>query len=203
MAAQPGRHPIHRRGHVSEAMPRHQKRELDRAMAQAQLAARPGPAWPHTLLSSLSFSSPLLSVSPPLPFASLFAMAMATSTFSPRPATLNKPLRAGIQLHLIPFPHLRAGRLVCATAAGEAPPVEQRDEAELAPAADSNGATVKAEAPAAKTEPPPAPAPVPAFRDARWVNGTWDLTKFDKGGVVDWDAVIDAGEDSDSLIPPS
>jgi len=31
-----------------------------------------------------------------------------------------------------------------------------------------------------------------AFRDARWVNGTWDLTQFDKGGVVDWDAVIDA-----------
>jgi len=124
---------------------------------------------------------------------------MATSTFSPRPATLNKPLRAGIQLHLIPFPHLRAGRLVCATAAGEAPPVEveQRDEAEPAPAAASNGAAVKAEAPAAKTEPPP----VPAFRDARWVNGTWDLTKFDKGGVVDWDAVIDAGEDSDSLTP--
>jgi len=121
---------------------------------------------------------------------------MATSTFSPRPATLNKPLRAGIQLHLIPFPHLRAGRLVCATAAGEAPPVEveQRDEAEPAPAAASNGAAVKAEAPAAKTEPPP----VPAFRDARWVNGTWDLTKFDKGGGVDWDAVIDAGEGSDS-----
>ncbi|XP_066321043.1 light-harvesting complex-like protein 3 isotype 1, chloroplastic [Miscanthus floridulus] len=121
-------------------------------------------------------------------------MAMATSTFSPRSATLNKPLRAGIQLHLIPFPHLSAGRLVCATAAGEAPPVEveQRDEAEPAPAAASNGAAVKAEAPAAKTEPPPAPAPVPAFRDARWVNGTWDLTKFDKGGVVDWDAVIDA-----------
>jgi hypothetical protein len=132
-------------------------------------------------------------------------MAMATSTFSPRPATLNKPLRAGAKpagLHLMPFPRLRAGRLVCATAAGEAPPVEveQRDEAEPAPAAASNGAAVKAEAPAAKTEAPPAPAPapVPAFRDARWVNGTWDLTKFDKGGVVDWDAVIDAGEGSDS-----
>ena len=128
---------------------------------------------------------------------------MATSTFSPRPATL-KPLRArakpaGLQLHLLPFPRLR---VACATAAGEAPPVEQRDEVEPASAAASNGTAVKVEAPAAKPESPPAPAPapapVPAFRDARWVNGTWDLTKFDKGGGVDWDAVIDAGEGSDS-----
>lgn len=122
---------------------------------------------------------------------------MATSTFSPRPATL-KPLRArakpaGLQLHLLPFPRLR---VACATAAGEAPPVEQRDEVEPASAAASNGTAVKVEASAAKPESPPAPAPapapVPAFRDARWVNGTWDLTKFDKGGGVDWDAVIDA-----------
>ncbi|KAG0531498.1 hypothetical protein BDA96_04G027900 [Sorghum bicolor] len=124
-------------------------------------------------------------------------MAMATSTFSPRPATLNKPLRPGAKpASLLPFPCRRAGRLVCATAAGEAPSVEveQRDEAEPAPAAASNGSAVKAEAPAPKAvqaEAPPAAVP-PAFRDARWVNGTWDLTQFDKGGVVDWDAVIDA-----------
>lgn len=32
------------------------------------------------------------------------------------------------------------------------------------------------------------------FKDARWVNGTWDLKQFQKNGTTDWDAVIDAGE---------
>ncbi|RLN08604.1 uncharacterized protein C2845_PM11G13340 [Panicum miliaceum] len=122
-------------------------------------------------------------------------MAMATSTFSPRPASL-RPLRAGAkpQLHLLLFPRLRAGRRgsrLERAAAGEAP-VEvappKEPEAEPAPAAASNGYAVKAfEAPAEA-----AAAPVPAFRDERWVNGTWDLSKFEKGGAVDWDAVIDA-----------
>jgi hypothetical protein len=138
-------------------------------------------------------------------------MAMATSTFSPRPASL-RPLRAGAKpqthrhLHLLPFPRLRAGRRgtrLGRAAAGEAPPVEvappSEPEAEQpAPAAASNGSAVKAvEAPPPPAKPVEAAAaapPVPAFRDARWVNGTWDLTKFEKGGVVDWDAVIDAGE---------
>ncbi|XP_054808830.1 light-harvesting complex-like protein 3 isotype 1, chloroplastic [Prosopis cineraria] len=30
------------------------------------------------------------------------------------------------------------------------------------------------------------------FKDDRWVNGTWDLKKFQKNGSTDWDAVIDA-----------
>lgn len=30
------------------------------------------------------------------------------------------------------------------------------------------------------------------FEDERWVNGTWDLKRFEKGGETDWDAVIDA-----------
>ncbi|KAJ1277675.1 hypothetical protein BS78_04G021800 [Paspalum vaginatum] len=96
-------------------------------------------------------------------------MAMPTSTFSPHPAT-PRTLRAGASR-----PHLlRLRRL--ARAAGEAPvevavaPTEQREP--------EGGA--------------PAPAPFPAFRDARWVNGTWDIAKFDRGGAVDWDAVIDA-----------
>jgi hypothetical protein len=69
---------------------------------------------------------------------------------------------------------------------------------QLTPAAASNGSTVKAvEAPPPRAKPvdaAAAAAPVSAFRDAMWVHGTWDLTKFEKGGVVDWDAVIDAGE---------
>ncbi|CAN6242869.1 unnamed protein product [Urochloa humidicola] len=130
-------------------------------------------------------------------------MAMATSTFSPRPASL-RPLRAGakphLQLHHLPFTRLRASRRgsrLERAAAGEAP-VEvappQEPEAEPAPAAASNGSTVEAPAKAAEAEAEAAAAaaPVPAFRDARWVNGTWDLSKFEKGGVVDWDAVIDA-----------
>ncbi|GMN30920.1 hypothetical protein TIFTF001_003033 [Ficus carica] len=30
------------------------------------------------------------------------------------------------------------------------------------------------------------------FEDPKWVNGTWDLTQFQKDGKTDWDAVIDA-----------
>ncbi|GJM90092.1 hypothetical protein PR202_ga06339 [Eleusine coracana subsp. coracana] len=122
-------------------------------------------------------------------------MAMATSTFSPRPASRAgplKPLQAGASkphLH-ISFPRLRAGRLARA-AAGEAP-VEVVEappkEAEPSPAA-SNGAAVKAETPAKAVEAAPR---LTKFRDERWVNGTWDLRQFEKGGVVDWDAVIDA-----------
>ncbi|CAL5024268.1 unnamed protein product [Urochloa decumbens] len=128
-------------------------------------------------------------------------MAMATSTFSPRPASL-RLLRVGAKphprLHHLPFPRFRAGRRgsrLERAAAGEAP-VEvappQEPEAEPAPAAASNGSAVKAVEAPAKAAEAAAAAPVPAFRDARWVNGTWDLSKFEKGGVVDWDAVIDA-----------
>ncbi|CAL5060558.1 unnamed protein product [Urochloa decumbens] len=128
-------------------------------------------------------------------------MAMATSTFSPRPASL-RILRVGAKphphLHHLPFPRFRAGRRgsrLERAAAGEAP-VEvappQEPEAEPAPAAASNGSAVKAVEAPAKAAEAAAAAPVPAFRDARWVNGTWDLSKFEKGGVVDWDAVIDA-----------
>ncbi|KAJ1283738.1 hypothetical protein BS78_03G149200 [Paspalum vaginatum] len=119
-------------------------------------------------------------------------MAMATSTFSPRPATLRTPRpHSHPHLRLVPSPRLRLRRL--ARAAGEAPvevaPPEQR-ETEPSPAVASNGTASKAATTAVKAE--AVPAPVPSFRDARWVNGTWDLTKFEKGGVVDWDAVIDA-----------
>lgn len=37
------------------------------------------------------------------------------------------------------------------------------------------------------------PHPVAAFKDPRWVKGTWDLTQFEKNGSTDWDTVIDAG----------
>ena len=34
------------------------------------------------------------------------------------------------------------------------------------------------------------------FEDARWKNGTWDLSQFQSSqGKMDWDAVIDAGAD--------
>jgi hypothetical protein len=113
-------------------------------------------------------------------------MAMATSTFSPRPASRAgplKPLQAGAKPHLLlSSPRLRAGRLARA-AAGEAS-VEAVEAAEASLAA-SNGSAAKVVE---------AAAPLPRFRDARWVNGTWDLRQFEKAGVVDWDAVIDAGE---------
>jgi hypothetical protein len=122
-------------------------------------------------------------------------MAMATSTFSPRPASRAgplKPLQAGAKPHLLlSSPRLRAGRLARA-ATGEAPP----KSAEPSLAA-SNGSAARAEAPARAVE---AAAPLPRFRDARWVNGTWDLSQFEKAGVVDWDAVIDAGETATYLF---
>lgn len=34
--------------------------------------------------------------------------------------------------------------------------------------------------------------PAAAFKDPRWVKGNWDLSKFEKNGKTDWDAVIDA-----------
>ncbi|KAK3225013.1 hypothetical protein Dsin_004875 [Dipteronia sinensis] len=30
------------------------------------------------------------------------------------------------------------------------------------------------------------------FQDPKWINGTWDLTQFQKDGQTNWDAVIDA-----------
>ncbi|PKA58891.1 hypothetical protein AXF42_Ash000984 [Apostasia shenzhenica] len=52
---------------------------------------------------------------------------------------------------------------------------EEEDE----PLGSSNGAA------AAKLEPS-------AFKDPRWVRGTWDLSQFVRDGNTDWDAVIDA-----------
>lgn len=31
------------------------------------------------------------------------------------------------------------------------------------------------------------------FEDAKWINGTWDLKKFERNGKTDWDSVIVAG----------
>ena len=40
------------------------------------------------------------------------------------------------------------------------------------------------------------------FEDARWKNGTWDLSQFKSSqGKMDWDAFIDAGLDSMHLSP--
>lgn len=36
------------------------------------------------------------------------------------------------------------------------------------------------------------PAGPPAFKDPRWVGGTWDLKQFGDVGKTDWDAVIEA-----------
>lgn len=62
---------------------------------------------------------------------------------------------------------------------------EKKDEAQV-PNSGANG-VVAVEA--AEEAPPP---PVAAFKDPRWVKGTWDLTQFEKNGSTAWDAVIDA-----------
>ncbi|PON97857.1 Chlorophyll a/b binding protein domain containing protein [Trema orientale] len=36
---------------------------------------------------------------------------------------------------------------------------------------------------------------VSKYENPKWVNGTWDLTQFQKDGKTDWDAVIDAGKE--------
>ncbi|XP_037451488.1 light-harvesting complex-like protein 3 isotype 1, chloroplastic [Triticum dicoccoides] len=126
-------------------------------------------------------------------------MAMATSTFSAHPLSLKpqlgpKPHR----LHLAPFPRLRSHRRLAA--AGEAP-VEappKPAEADPSPAASNGSAAPAAAAPVAAAAAPVAAAKAeavasPKFQDSRWVNGTWDLSRFgNTGGAVDWDAVIDA-----------
>ncbi|XP_047080911.1 light-harvesting complex-like protein 3 isotype 1, chloroplastic [Lolium rigidum] len=121
-------------------------------------------------------------------------MAMATSTFSPHPLPLKpqlgpKPHR----LHLAPFPRLHAHRRLAA-AAGEAP-VEAPPNPEAAdpsPAA-SNGSAAPAPAKAKVKVEAVEVVASPKFQDSRWVNGTWDLSRFGStGGAVDWDAVIDA-----------
>ncbi|KAF0911581.1 hypothetical protein E2562_011204 [Oryza meyeriana var. granulata] len=113
-------------------------------------------------------------------------MAMATSTFSPPASQLSLTRRhPGPTRHYLltlSSPRLRLARAAAGEASVEAPP--SKPVAEPSPSA-SNGAAVKAEKPA------PEP-PLPRFRDSRWVNGTWDLSQFEKGGAVDWDAVIDA-----------
>ncbi|CAM0947362.1 unnamed protein product [Alopecurus aequalis] len=124
-------------------------------------------------------------------------MAMATSTFSPHPLTLKpqlgpKPHR----LHLAPFPRLRAHRRLAA-AAGEAPVEAPPKPADPSPAASNGSAAAPVAAPvAAKAKVKVEAAEVealPKFQDSRWVNGTWDLSRFGStGGAVDWDAVIDA-----------
>ena len=59
--------------------------------------------------------------------------------------------------------------------------VEKTEENEVL---ESNGASKIAE------DVPVVPS---LFQDSRWSKGTWDVEKFRKDGVVDWDAVIDAG----------
>ncbi|KAJ3680617.1 hypothetical protein LUZ60_016895 [Juncus effusus] len=62
----------------------------------------------------------------------------------------------------------------------EASPVEKKEEEKKkAESLSLNGAA------SVKTEPP-------SFNDSRWVEGTWDLKQFQKGGKIDWDSVIDA-----------
>ncbi|KAM0822020.1 hypothetical protein ACQ4PT_071787 [Festuca glaucescens] len=121
-------------------------------------------------------------------------MAMATSTFSPHPLSLKpqlgpKPHR----LHLAPFPRFHAHRRIAA-AAGEAP-VEAPPNPEAAdpsPAASNGSAAPVAAKAKVKVEAVEVVAS-PKFQDSRWVNGTWDLSRFGStGGAVDWDAVIDA-----------
>lgn len=121
-------------------------------------------------------------------------MAMATSTFSPPPASQLslKPQAGAKPCLLLSFPRLRAGYRLARAAAGEA--VETPSKQEVDPAlpstpAASNGAAASAAA-AVKAE--AEALAVLRFRDSRWVNGTWDLSRFEKGGAVDWDAVIDA-----------
>ncbi|CAD6248257.1 unnamed protein product [Miscanthus lutarioriparius] len=115
-------------------------------------------------------------------------MAMATSTFSPRPATLNKPLRAGIQLHLIPFPHLRAGRLVCATAAGEAPPVEVGSGTRRSrpPPRPPTGPPSRPRRPPRKPSPRRSrPSATPEARRRKWLEDYPEATSTDEAVVFD------------------
>jgi hypothetical protein len=127
-------------------------------------------------------------------------MAMATSTFSPHPLPLKTQLGSKPhRLHLAPLPRLRAHRRLAA-AAGEAP-VEVPPKPADPSASNGSAASVAAPVAAAKVKVEAEVVASPKFQDSRWVNGTWDLSRFGStGGTVDWDAVIDAGETTNRRV---
>ncbi|CAN0842687.1 Light-harvesting complex-like protein 3 isotype 1, chloroplastic [Linum grandiflorum] len=106
-------------------------------------------------------------------------MSISTALRSPPPPTQSASATFHHHVSLRPTIFLRsAGRNVssssysCLAAAGVA-------GVPVAAAESSNGAV----------------AEVKKFADSRWVEGTWDLKQFRKGGVAaetDWEAVIDA-----------
>ncbi|KAJ6853474.1 light-harvesting complex-like protein 3 isotype 1, chloroplastic [Iris pallida] len=123
----------------------------------------PTPPPPSTTLSSSSPSKPKLSYKPQL----TLLPRKPLSLFLSKSATDNGAGSAAVEEKLVP------------------PPVEEKkkEEEEEEEGPGLNGAAVK------EAEVVAAPA---AFKDPRWVKGTWDLKQFYKDGNTDWDAVIDA-----------
>ncbi|GAB4834642.1 hypothetical protein Ancab_032905 [Ancistrocladus abbreviatus] len=88
-----------------------------------------------------------------------------------------------------------AGIVTSTTAVTEEKPLDSSSTDSVPKLEGENGPVVGPKEPA----PPAATAVegegekvVKKFQDPRWVNGTWDLTQFEKDGKTDWDAVIDA-----------
>jgi len=113
--------------------------------------------------------------SPPAPPTSLFTLPSSGTIFS---------LKTQLTLFLkkSPNPSLFLSRSAAAADNGAGVTVveeEKKEESQVLNLGANGVVAVEA-------------APPPAFKDPRWVKGTWDLKQFDKNGSTDWDAVIDA-----------
>ncbi|KAJ6808217.1 light-harvesting complex-like protein 3 isotype 1, chloroplastic [Iris pallida] len=125
-------------------------------------------------------SMALFSPTPPPPSTPL-------PSSSPKPKLSCKPLLSHLQKKPLPLFLAKsatdngAGSAAAAAPAAVPPPVEKKGEGGLG----LNGTAVE-EAEVASA------SAAAAFKDPRWVKGTWDLKQFYKDGNTDWDAVIDA-----------
>ncbi|KAJ4826550.1 hypothetical protein Tsubulata_039609 [Turnera subulata] len=148
------------------------------SMSRSSILFSPLPQtqFPHPSSSSSSCSSP-----PPHHF---------TFHLKPSSLPLSLSLRPARPLSFKASATNDNGAGVSAAAVEEEPKGKEQEEVK-ASAVESNGAV----AAAAKSESlgdAVDDGEVVKFVDPKWIGGTWDLTKFQKDGKTDWDAVIDA-----------
>ncbi|XWS49656.1 hypothetical protein CRYUN_Cryun12cG0022000 [Craigia yunnanensis] len=125
-------------------------------------------------------------------------MSISMASFSPPPtsfsvkphftpkSTLFLPLKSPFLLFSTALKSLpdNGVEVSASVAAVEDPKPKQKDpvlEEAVKGSAGSNGAATSPEVEV-----------LSKFEDPRWIGGTWDLKQFQKHGITDWDAVIDA-----------
>ncbi|KAF4362519.1 hypothetical protein F8388_011346 [Cannabis sativa] len=124
--------------------------------------------------------------SPPTHLPTLSPSSHSKTHFPNNPYLLLRPNTPLFRRLLTPksSPDNGAGALGSAATAVEpkAPEPSVPSSEKVDSSAGSNGSALKT----------PEVEMVSFFDNPKWVNGTWDLTQFQKDGKTDWDAVIDA-----------